>query len=41
MPKHSDESSENVVFMCTMCKKIYKDAGMCKHCDVVLKPKGG
>lgn len=41
MKNDDSESIGHAVFMCTMCKKIYKNPGMCNHCDAVLKPKGG
>ena len=30
-----------LVFACSICKKVYKKPGMCNECEVVLKPKGG
>jgi recombinational DNA repair protein RecR len=30
-----------LVFECSVCKKIYKKPGICDICNVVLKPKGG
>jgi hypothetical protein len=30
-----------LIFECTVCKKVYKKSGMCNTCDVTLKPKGG
>jgi hypothetical protein len=29
-----------LVFECAVCKKIYKDPGMCEACNVILKPRG-
>ena len=46
MPK--DEELEDVVgkytqlvFECTVCKKVYKKPGICNTCDEILKAKGG
>lgn len=30
-----------LVFECQICRRIYKDPGMCSQCNVLLKPKGG
>ena len=30
-----------LIFECTVCKKVYKKPGMCKTCDEMLKPRGG
>jgi len=30
-----------LLFECAICKKIYKEPGMCQQCDLLLKIKGG
>lgn len=30
-----------LLFECSVCKKVYKKPGMCQQCDIVLKLKGG
>ncbi|MBI1972320.1 MAG: hypothetical protein HYS53_03395 [Candidatus Aenigmarchaeota archaeon] len=34
-----NENMTKLVFACQMCEKMYKKPGMCKGCNVVLKPK--
>jgi len=33
------ENMTKLIFACQVCEKMYKKPGMCKSCDVVLKPK--
>jgi len=30
-----------LVYACSVCKKVYKKPGMCVTCNVLLKSKGG
>ncbi|MBI2084839.1 MAG: hypothetical protein HYT70_04505 [Candidatus Aenigmarchaeota archaeon] len=47
MPRKNDDENDLVgaytqlVFECTVCKKLYKKPGVCNQCDVILKAKGG
>ncbi len=38
--KHVGEKTQ-LIFECAVCKKVYKQPGMCAECQLVLKPKGG
>lgn len=37
--EHEEENMTKLVFACRVCEKMYKKPGMCRSCDVVLKPK--
>jgi hypothetical protein len=44
MPEDEEElvgKYTQLIFECTICKKVYKKPGMCSTCDAILKPKGG
>ena len=34
-----DEEKEKAIYACLACKAIFKDAGMCPNCNLVLKKK--
>ena len=34
-----NEEQEKQIYACLACKAMYKDAGMCPNCNLVLKKK--
>ena len=36
-----DTEAEKMVYACLACRAIFKDAGMCPNCNLVLKKRAG
>ena len=32
-----DEEKEKMIYMCILCKHMFKDPGLCPNCNTVLK----
>ena len=37
--RQEEEMVTKLIFECSICRRVFKDPGVCNKCDVVLKAK--